>query len=91
MDINSITETIKSSGLVQADKDFLMGILNDSSKTPEQKSTAISEFINKKIPELEQQIGNAQTGVVEEAQKQLENLDKELGESLSKLDTELKG
>lgn len=89
MDINSITESIKSSGLAQADKDFVIGILNDSTKTPEQKSTVLSEFLEKKTSEIEQQIGDAQTGTVEEAQRQLEKLDTELDQSLTKLESEV--
>ncbi len=89
MDINSITETIKSSGLAQADKDFVIGILNDSTKTPEQKSTALSEFLEKKTSEIEQQIGDTQTSTVEEAQRQLEKLDTELDQSLTKLESEV--
>lgn len=89
MDINSITEAIKSSGLAQADKDFVIGILNDSTKTPEQKKMVLSEFLDKKASGIEQQIGDAQTGAVEEAQRQLEKLDAELDQSLTKLESEV--
>lgn len=89
-DINQVISTIKASGLPQSDKDFIIGKLSDASLSPGQKGSALAEFLDMKIDELEAKTGAAQTATVEDAQKKLEMLQSDLDKALDGLDAEVK-